>query len=319
MGAREGRQRRRHDPRVERRHHDAARRLRRLQARAATTPIRIANDKPLFTITAGNMRQVQGQADRRAQAMLKKYPDYKMIVYPTHRSAAVPAAHLRRDQASAPPRRSSRPAATASIGARRHSVPDPEERQRGDLEPRAALSRRHVARCTGRRPRSRASGDYALVKFEYEYDFSYGTRRAHDGAALNNVISELHPGDHGAGAPRGPDPARARDGGPVEGDRARRGSTTPASAACASRRTSPTTTPARRPTACAPTTTSACTTAPPTATTGSSSARRRCTSRTTRTSCRATRSSTPTSSSPATSTRTSRATSCTACGWWTRR
>ena len=67
------------------------------------------------------------------------------------------------------------------------------------------------------------------------------------------------------------------------------GSTTPASAACAARRTSPTTIPAPRPTACAPTTSSTCSTARPTATTGSSSARRRCTSRTTPTSCTATK------------------------------
>jgi hypothetical protein len=56
---------------------------------------------------------------------------------------------------------------------RRHSLPDPEGRQRGDLEHAAALFGDTFAQDwaqAGGHPR----GDYALVKFEYEYDFSYG-------------------------------------------------------------------------------------------------------------------------------------------------
>jgi Protein of unknown function (DUF1329) len=49
-----------------------------------------AADKPLFTITAANMAQYAAKLTEGHKALFKTYPDYKMIVYPTHRSAAVP-------------------------------------------------------------------------------------------------------------------------------------------------------------------------------------------------------------------------------------
>jgi Protein of unknown function (DUF1329) len=49
-----------------------------------------ANDKPLFTITAANMAQYAAKLTEGHKALFKAYPDYKMIVYPTHRSGASP-------------------------------------------------------------------------------------------------------------------------------------------------------------------------------------------------------------------------------------
>jgi hypothetical protein len=49
-----------------------------------------ASDKPLFTITAANVAQYAGKLTEGHKALFKTYPDYKMVVYPTHRSAAVP-------------------------------------------------------------------------------------------------------------------------------------------------------------------------------------------------------------------------------------
>ena len=49
-----------------------------------------ANDKPLYTITAANMGQYAGKLTEGHKLLLQTYKDYKMIVYPTHRSAAVP-------------------------------------------------------------------------------------------------------------------------------------------------------------------------------------------------------------------------------------
>jgi hypothetical protein len=49
-----------------------------------------AADKPLFTITAANMGQYAAKLTEGHKALFKTYPDYKMIVYPSHRSAAVP-------------------------------------------------------------------------------------------------------------------------------------------------------------------------------------------------------------------------------------
>jgi len=49
-----------------------------------------ASDKPLFTITAANLSKYAAKLTEGHKALFKTYPDYKMIVYPTRRSAAAP-------------------------------------------------------------------------------------------------------------------------------------------------------------------------------------------------------------------------------------
>jgi Protein of unknown function (DUF1329) len=49
-----------------------------------------ASDKPLFTITPANMAQYAAKLTDGHKALLKTYPDYKLVVYPTHRSGASP-------------------------------------------------------------------------------------------------------------------------------------------------------------------------------------------------------------------------------------
>lgn len=53
-------------------------------------PDPFADEKPLYTVTAANMAQYADKLDEGQQYLLKKYPDYKINVYPTHRSAAAP-------------------------------------------------------------------------------------------------------------------------------------------------------------------------------------------------------------------------------------
>lgn len=54
-----------------------------------------ANEQPLFTITAQNVDQYKDKLTPGQLAMFKRYPEsYKMPVYPTHRSATLPAAVL---------------------------------------------------------------------------------------------------------------------------------------------------------------------------------------------------------------------------------
>jgi hypothetical protein len=48
------------------------------------------DDKPLYTVTAQNMAQYQDKLSVGQQAMLKKFPSYKLDVYPTRRTAASP-------------------------------------------------------------------------------------------------------------------------------------------------------------------------------------------------------------------------------------
>jgi hypothetical protein len=49
-----------------------------------------AADKPLFTITPANAAQYAAKLTEGHKALFTTYADYKMIVYPTHRSAAAP-------------------------------------------------------------------------------------------------------------------------------------------------------------------------------------------------------------------------------------
>jgi hypothetical protein len=50
-----------------------------------------AGEKPLFRITGKNLETYDDRLPEGAKALLRKYPDYRMDVYPTHRSAAAPA------------------------------------------------------------------------------------------------------------------------------------------------------------------------------------------------------------------------------------
>src|SRR5258708_5723174 len=50
-------------------------------------------DKPLFTIDGQSADRYRDNLSPGQMAMLKKYPDYKMIVYPARRTAAFPHGH----------------------------------------------------------------------------------------------------------------------------------------------------------------------------------------------------------------------------------
>ncbi len=51
-----------------------------------------ASEQPLYTVTKANMAQYTDQLTAGYKAMLTKYPSYKMNIYPSHRTAALPAA-----------------------------------------------------------------------------------------------------------------------------------------------------------------------------------------------------------------------------------
>jgi len=48
------------------------------------------DEKPLFSITAANMAEYADKLSDGQKALLQKYPDYRIDVYPTHRTAAAP-------------------------------------------------------------------------------------------------------------------------------------------------------------------------------------------------------------------------------------
>lgn len=53
-------------------------------------PDPFADEKPKFSITASNMDQHADKLTDGVKAMLKKYPDFRLDVYPTHRTASAP-------------------------------------------------------------------------------------------------------------------------------------------------------------------------------------------------------------------------------------
>ncbi len=146
-----------------------------------------AGDKPLFTIDAKNADKYRDSLAPGQVAMMRKYADYKMVVYPSRRSAAFPQCHYRETKQCA---------AKAQLAAGGNGVvgctggipfPIPKNgneaiwnsllRYRGDTYgmdwSQAAVTR---------------SGDYALVNFEYEYDFSYGNCTKPDSEREPNLI-----------------------------------------------------------------------------------------------------------------------------------
>jgi len=57
---------------------------------SAIRPDPFAQEKPRVTITAKNMAQYEGQLTAGTRALLKKYPNFRIDVYPTHRTVALP-------------------------------------------------------------------------------------------------------------------------------------------------------------------------------------------------------------------------------------
>ncbi|MES3021555.1 MAG: DUF1329 domain-containing protein [Pseudomonadota bacterium] len=53
-------------------------------------PDPFAGEKPLFSVDAKNMAQYAGQLTEGVKALMKRYPSYRLDVYPTHRTAAFP-------------------------------------------------------------------------------------------------------------------------------------------------------------------------------------------------------------------------------------
>jgi hypothetical protein len=132
-----------------------------------------AADKPLFTITGANADQYKANLTDGAYAMLKKYPTYKMVVYPTRRSSAAPEGHYKETKECAAKAKLA-PGGNGVVGCV-GGIPFPipkdgtEAIWNSTLRYRGDSFAMHWSQAAVTR-----TGDYALVKFEYEYDFQYG-------------------------------------------------------------------------------------------------------------------------------------------------
>lgn len=135
-------------------------------------PDPFSSDQPLYTITAANAGQYEGKLAAGHLAVLKAYPNYKLVVYPTRRSASNPPRvyeATKRNATSAQLVAGGNGISGAILGA---PFPIPQSglevvwnfltRYRGV----AAL--RHIDQAAVER-----GGGYQLVKFEDEFLFNY--------------------------------------------------------------------------------------------------------------------------------------------------
>ena len=131
------------------------------------------DDKPTMTITGANADQYRAQLSDGQVAMLKKYPTYKMVVYPTRRSSSAPEGHYKETRDCAAVAKLA-PGGNGVVGCM-GGVPFPIPKDGNEaiwnslLRYRGDTFAMHWSQAAVTR-----GGDYALVKFEYEYDFSYG-------------------------------------------------------------------------------------------------------------------------------------------------
>jgi hypothetical protein len=146
-----------------------------------------ANDKPLFTITAANMSQYAAKLSEGHKALLKTYPDYKMVVYPTHRSGASPQRVYEATKRNATSAKlvPDGNGFTGAIGGTPFPIP-----QAG-----VEVFWNHVTRwrgvaaalTVGQAPMT-ASGSYTLVNFREEFYFQYYDPALTEENQLNNIL-----------------------------------------------------------------------------------------------------------------------------------
>ena len=138
-----------------------------------TYPDPFPDDKPLFAITAATAEKYKDNLSPGQMAMLKQYPTYKLNVYTTRRTAAYPEGSYKETKECAAK-------AKLSLGGNgvvgcTGGTPFPIPKSGTEaiwnhiLHYKGDTFAQHWAQAA-----VTASGDFALVKFEYEFDLSYG-------------------------------------------------------------------------------------------------------------------------------------------------
>jgi hypothetical protein len=130
-------------------------------------------DTPLFTITAANVEQYRNQLSPGQIALLKKYPTWKMNVYPTRRSAAFPKGVYDETAANAGVAKLA-PGGNGVTGTK-GGIPFPAPKDGLEAIWNTTLRYRGdtYAMQWGQAAVTR-EGSYTMVNFDYEYDFNYG-------------------------------------------------------------------------------------------------------------------------------------------------
>jgi Protein of unknown function (DUF1329) len=146
-----------------------------------------ASDKPLFTITPANMGQYAGKLTEGNKRLLQTYPDYKMIVYPTHRSAAYPQRIYDATKRAATTATLA-PGGNGVIGAVQ-GIPFPIPKQGVEVFWNHILRYRGdaVVQNIGQAPVT-AGGSYTMVKFRQDTLFQYSLPGITEAALGNTII-----------------------------------------------------------------------------------------------------------------------------------
>lgn len=136
-------------------------------------PDPFADDRPLFTITGENMAQYAEHLSPGQQALLQRYPSWKMPVYPTRRSAAYPQGIYEETRANATK-------VTLVDGGNGFTgttggvpFPIPQSGLEAIWNHLTVYKGDTYATSWAQAPVT-ANGAYNLVKFDYEYDFVFG-------------------------------------------------------------------------------------------------------------------------------------------------
>lgn len=146
-----------------------------------------ADDKMLFTIDASNADKYKDNLAPGAIALMKRYPDWKMNVYPTRRSAAYPAGLYAETKANATKVKLVQ--GGNGIEGTNGGVPFPIP-QNG-LEAiwnHLTVYKGDTYATSWSQAPVTASGDYNLVKFDYEYDFVYSNQKKTPAQREENML-----------------------------------------------------------------------------------------------------------------------------------
>jgi hypothetical protein len=145
-----------------------------------------ASDKPLYTITRANMAQYGNLLTEGHKKLLTQYPTYKMLVYPTRRSAAAPQRIYDATKRIATTAQLA-PGGNGVLNAG-EGIPFPVPKEGVEIFWNHVLRYRADAatRQIGQAPVT-ATGSYTMVKFKDEFYVSYSLPGARS-ESLDNVI-----------------------------------------------------------------------------------------------------------------------------------
>jgi hypothetical protein len=136
-------------------------------------PDPFAGDKPLFTIDAANIERYQDKLSPGQVVLLKKYPTWKINVYPARRSAASPQAFYEATAANIGVAKLE--AGGNGLAGTTSGIPFPVPKDGLEVIWNSLLRYKgDTYAMTWNQAAVTRTGAYTLVRFEYEYDFSYG-------------------------------------------------------------------------------------------------------------------------------------------------